>query len=270
MSPTPGPSVTWADREAQSVAGRVRREQPLVHCLTNIVVAGFTANVLLAAGASPAMVENAAEAGIFAAVAGGVLVNLGTLTPGREDAMRGAAAGAQAAGVPWVLDPVAVGALEHRTVFARELLDYRPAIVRGNASEIQALAGEAGTGGRGVDSLAGSDEAVDAARSLASACGCVVAVSGATDYVVDPDQVVEVPGGDPLMTRVTGVGCALGALMAAGAGVSPGAFLAAAVGASALLAEAGARSAAVSRAPGSFAVALIDQIDALSADAAGT
>lgn len=262
-----GTSWTWAGGEAASLTAELASATPLVHCLTNIVVAGFTANVLLAVGASPAMVENAEEAGPFAAIAGAVLVNLGTLSSERERAMRAAAAAAAAAGRPWVLDPVAVGALEHRTRLAAELLEHRPAIVRGNASEVLALAGVAG-GGRGVDSTAGSHEAVGPAAALAARQATVVAVSGEVDYVTDGDEVLEVPGGHPLMARVTGVGCALGALMAAFAatGAPP---LTAAAAASVLLATAGERAAAGGVGPGTFAVRLLDELDALVADARG-
>ncbi len=258
-------SQTWTSDDEPVVDGlrAVSRGAPLVHCLTNIVVAGFTANVLLAVGASPAMVENAEESGPFAAVAGAVLVNLGTLSAERERAMRSAATSAAGAGRPWVLDPVAVGALAHRTTFAAELLDWGPAIVRGNPSEVMSLAG-AGGGGRGVDSLAGSGEAVDAAQALSRARGCVVAVSGAVDYVTDGSTVIEVPGGDVLMTRVTGVGCALGALMAAFVAANGGDALGAAAGASAVLAAAGERAAQATRGPGSFAVALLDHLGALA------
>ncbi len=240
---------------------------PLVHCLTNIVVAGFTANVLLALGASPAMFENAEEAGPFARVAGAVLVNLGTLSGEREAAMRAAAAGAHSAARPWVLDPVAVGALEHRTLLAHELLNHRPAIIRGNASEIASLAGVSGAAGRGVDSKVGSAAAVRPAQELARASGAVVAVSGAVDYVTDGQQVLEVSGGDILMTRVTGVGCALGAVMAAilAVGSDP---LRAAQDASAILKEAGNRAASPPPpGPGTYAVRLLDSLGALALEA---
>jgi hydroxyethylthiazole kinase len=263
---------TWGDQPVSEGLRAVSERQPLVHCLTNIVVAGFTANVLLAVGASPAMVENAEESAAFAAIAGGVLVNLGTLSAERERAMSAAAASAADAGVPWVLDPVAVGALAHRTTFAVGLLAHTPTIVRGNPSEILSLAAAAGAvdpagsrGGRGVDSLAGSTEALDAAGALAKAHGCAVAVSGATDFVTDGSEFLEIPGGDPLMTRVTGVGCALGALMAAMAATNDGDGLAAAGGACAVFAAAGERAAAETDRPGSFAVALIDHLAGLVA-----
>jgi hydroxyethylthiazole kinase len=239
-----------------------------VHCLTNIVVAGFTANVLLALGASPAMVENAEEAGPFATVAGAVLVNLGTLSGEREVAMRAAAAAARGASRPWVLDPVAVGALEHRTLLARELLNHRPAVIRGNASEIASLAGATGAAGRGVDSNMDSGAALGAAMDLARESGAVVAVSGAVDYVTDGRQVLEVPGGHILMTRVTGVGCALGAVMAALLAVVADP-LQAGRDASAILKEAGARAASPPvPGTGTFAVRLLDCLGDLALEAA--
>jgi hydroxyethylthiazole kinase len=159
-------TATFTDPTVSAELGRVVERAPLVHCLTNIVAAGFTANVLLAIGASPAMVENAEESADFAAVADAVLVNLGTLSAEREQAMQAAATAADASGTPWVLDPVAVGALAHRTTLANELLGCHPAIVRGNASEVMSLAGVAGAAGKGVDSAAHSVVALDAARSL--------------------------------------------------------------------------------------------------------
>jgi hydroxyethylthiazole kinase len=239
---------------------RLRERAPLTHCLTNAVVQNFTANVLLAAGAAPAMVPAAEEAGDFARIADALLVNVGTVTAPDAEAMRIAVAAAREAHTPWVLDPVAVGALTLRTSLAVELLHQAPTIVRGNPSEILALAGEAG-GGRGVDSTAGVEEAVGAARELSRRVGTVVAVSGAVDHVTDGRTVVTVPGGDVLLTRVTGAGCALGALMAAFCAVSA-TPLDAAVSASRLVATAAERAAAQARGPGSFAVALLDELAA--------
>ncbi|MDP9398859.1 MAG: hydroxyethylthiazole kinase, partial [Actinomycetota bacterium] len=138
--------------DVAAILDRLRERTPLVHCMTNIVVAGFTANVLLAVGASPAMVENVDESADFAAVADALLINLGTLSQERVTAMRAAAAAASGAGTPWVLDPVAVGALAPRTRLAGDLLTHQPTVVRGNPSEVLSLAGIAGAAGRGVDS----------------------------------------------------------------------------------------------------------------------
>jgi hydroxyethylthiazole kinase len=179
-----------------------------------------------------------------------------------------AAKAAHKAGTPWTLDPVAVGFLSLRTQIATELLAYKPAIIRGNASEILALAG-ASAGGRGVDSTSGSHEALDGAKALALKTGAVVAVSGVVDYLTDGSELVEIPGGDVIMTRVTGVGCALGATMAAflGAKLPP---LRAATAASAVFARAGERAVAKARGPGSFAVNFLDELARIGgADDAG-
>lgn len=244
-----------------AVLARVRERAPLVHCMTNIVVAGFTANVLLAVGASPAMVENDEESADFAAMADALLVNFGTLSAERVRAMRLATAAAREAGTPWVLDPVAVGPLPFRTTLATELLAQKPRVIRGNPSEILSLAGAAG-GGRGVDSTAESGQAVSAARELAARTGGAVAVSGAVDHVVDADRVLQVHTGHPLMTKVTGVGCALGALVAACCAVEDDGLLAA-IAATAGLTVAAEVAAETSSGPGSFAVALVDELDRL-------
>ena len=184
--------------------------------MTNDVVQTFTANVLLAIGASPAMVIDPDEASQFAAIADALLINVGTLTVERAAAMRAAARSAQQAGKPWALDPVAVGALTLRTEFCRELLALQPAAVRGNASEIMALAGMSG-GGRGVDTTDTAAAALPAAQALARQLNTVVAVTGEVDYVTDGQRTRAVTGGDPLMTRVVGTGCALSAVVAAAA-----------------------------------------------------
>ncbi|MEG9226999.1 hydroxyethylthiazole kinase [Aeromicrobium sp. Sec7.5] len=243
---------------------RLRADGPLVHCLTNDVVVNFTANALLAIGAAPAMVDIPEESGMFAGVAGGVLVNLGTPHAEQRAAMEAAVAGAGEAGTPWVLDPVAIGALPVRTELAHRLRDAGPAVVRGNASEILALAG-AGAGGRGVDALDEVDAAAPVATELATSSGAVVAVSGPVDLVTDGTRTARVANGDVLLTKVTGGGCALGAVMAAFAAVEGDAFVAtvAAVTTYTVAAELAAERAA---GPGSFAVAFLDALAAVSAD----
>lgn len=240
----------------------LRDQQPLVQCLTNTVVTNFTANALLALGASPAMVDVPGEAGAFAEVASGVVVNLGTPHAQQRDAMLEAAAAARSAGTPWVLDPVAVGALTVRTRLAHDLLEHRPAVVRGNPSEVLALAGD-GAGGRGVDSTAGSEEVADAAATLATHVGCVVAVSGAVDVVTDGTRTVRVENGSPLLTQVTGAGCALGATVAAFAGAFRDDVLEATVTAHLTWGVAAELAAEGVGGPGSFAVALLDSVAGL-------
>lgn len=247
-----------------SALDRVRTGEPLVHCITNSVVVNFTANVLLAVGAAPAMVDIPGEAGPFAGLASGVLINLGTPTAEQRAAMREAASAATTAGTPWVLDPVAIGSLPVRTPLAHELRDLRPTVVRGNASEVLALAGS-GAGGRGVDASDGVDAALPAARSLAGSTGAVVAVSGPVDAITDGDRLVRVANGDAALTRITGGGCALGALMAAFAALDED-RLATTVAAVAVYGVAAEVAAIRSTGPGSFGPALLDVLAELDAD----
>lgn len=242
--------------------GCVRERPPLVQCLTNIVAAQWTANVLLAAGMAPAMVDNTHEAGDFAAIASGVLVNLGTPYDDTSAAMSAAVASARESGTPWVLDPVAAGALAWRTDLALELLEAGPPrIVRGNGSEILALAG--GRGGSGVDSVDSPEAALEVAQDLARRYRTTVAVSGAVDHLTDGERTVRIANGHLMLTKVTGVGCALGALMAGFAGVVDDGLLAA-TAATAVLTVASDEAARRSRGPGSFAVALLDELASLS------
>ncbi|QYM94064.1 hydroxyethylthiazole kinase [Dickeya zeae] len=239
-----------------------RLRAPLVHCLTNEVVQGFTANVLLALGASPAMVVDAGEAAQFSALADGLLINLGTLEADRAQAMRAAVTSAINAGTPWVLDPVAVGGLRFRTEFAVELLAMKPTAIRGNASEVMALAGEQ-SAGRGVDS--GNDvlAALPCAIALAQRWATCVVVTGEVDYVTDGDRVLAIPGGDPLMTRVVGTGCALSAVVA-GFCALEGERLGHVAAACAVMSHCGQRAASQARGPGSFIPAFLDALYTLN------
>lgn len=239
----------------------LRSSAPLVHCLTNAVVMPWTANGLLALGASPAMVDVPGEAGPFARVASGVLVNLGTPHGEQREAMLEAVTAAGEAGTPWVLDPVAVGPLAVRTALAADLLAHRPTVVKGNASEVMALAG-LGEGGRGTDSAAAVDDALPAARDLAARTGGVVVVTGPVDLVVDEGSEVRVEGGSPLLARVTGGGCLLGAVVSAFLADSPP--LLAATAACAAYGVAAEHAAADTTGPGAFAVAMLDALAALS------
>lgn len=243
----------------------VRSRTPLVQCLTNAVVTNFTANALLAVGAAPAMVDLPGEAAPFAPVASGVLINLGTPTAEQRTAMREAAEAAARAGTPWVLDPVAIGSLPVRTALAAELVAVGPTIVRGNASEIIALGGS-GAGGRGVDATDAVDDALAAAQLIARETGGVVAVSGPVDIVTDGVDEARLGNGHEMLTRITGGGCALGAVMAAFAGVSDDRF-AATVAAVTVYNVAAEIAAERSTGPGSFAVAFLDALAGLDGEA---
>jgi hydroxyethylthiazole kinase len=258
------PATTVSIADIITILERLRARHPLVHCLTNHVVKNFTANVLLALGAAPAMVEHADEAAEFAAMADALLVNLGTLDEPQMAAIRRAIPAANQARKPWVLDPVAVGPLTVRTKFAREILALRPTLIRGNASEIIALAGQTGRG-RGVDSGDAAEAALNAARSLAGQTGGAILVTGPVDYATFGAETIACANGHPLMTRVTGVGCAQGAVAAACAAVADSP-LAAAVAAAVFMGVAGDLAARVSTRPGTFAAALLDALDQLDAD----
>ncbi len=237
----------------------IRARAPLIHNITNFVVTNLTANALLAVGASPAMVEGADEVADFAARADALVLNLGTLSPPRAAAIRAAAAAAHAASVPFVLDPVAAGAIPTRAALAEDLLALRPAVVRGNASEIAALAGVPTGAGRGVDSTATPEAALDAARLLARRAGTVVAVTGAVDYVTDGTRMVALRNGHPMMTRVTGMGCTATALIGACLAVRRDP-LAAAVHGLTMLGVAAELAMPRASGPGSLQVELMDRL----------
>lgn len=238
----------------------LRQRRPLVHNLTSAVVANFTANALLAIGASPAMVESDEEVASFAALADAVVINLGSLTPPRAEVMRLAARAAQDAGTPWVLDPVGAGSLAPRTQFALSLCAMGPTAIRGNASEIMGLMSQAGAG-RGVDTTIASGEAVDAARALSARTGAIVAVTGAIDYVTDGEIVIPVVTGHPMMTRITGTGCVASAIVAACLTLSSD-RMRMVVQALGITGQAGASAATRAEGPGSFVALYLDALAA--------
>lgn len=250
---------------AVELLDRVRATTPLVHCLTNSVVTGFTANALLAVGATPAMVDLPGEAGPFASVADAILINLGTPHAAHRDAMLEAVQVARTHGTPWVLDPVAVGTLPIRTALADQLRGEHPTAIRGNASEIMALAG-AGSGGRGTDATHSVADAQQAARTLAHSTGGVVAVSGPTDFITDGDRDIYLGNGHRFLTTITGGGCALGAVTAAFLAVHDTPLLAV-TGAHMVYTIAAQRAADKAHGPGSFQVAFLDELATVTGDA---
>jgi hydroxyethylthiazole kinase len=254
-------ALSWPNPELLADLARLRDRSPLVHCITNAVVTNFTANVLLAVGAAPAMVVTVEEVEEFVRIASALLVNVGTITAPDADAMLEAAGTAGRSGTPWVLDPVAAGVLAYRTSVVDKLVGLSPTVIRGNASEILALNGLNG-GGRGVDSTVSSVEALPAAVELARSTGAVVALSGKIDYVTDGEQIISVEGGHELMSRVTGMGCTLGALIAAFLPVSSSPLRAAAT-ASAIFGAVGEHAATKSGGPGSFAVEFLDRLSTI-------
>lgn len=261
---------TAASETVARLVTLLRESSPLVHCLTNSVVRQVTADVLLAAGAAPAMVDHPEEAGDFAAIASGVLINVGNPTSEQVEGMHAAIASAREHGTPWVLDPVAVGGLTLRTRLATDWLDHGPAAIRANASEVVALAG-AGQGGRGVDSTVDVSRALLPAIELSTRTSGTVAVSGENDLVItqlgDRTRATWVSSGHPMLQQVIGTGCALGALTAGYIAVARSAGIAdhdAVVAAHAHVGAAGSAAGQVAMGPGSFAMAWLDALHSLA------
>ncbi len=238
---------------------RVRRDAPLVHNITNLVVTNNTANAVLAVGASPIMAHAHPEVEEMVALCGALVVNIGTLDEYWVEAMFRAARQAGRSGRPWVLDPVGAGATGYRDRVAAALLELRAGVAAGAT--------------KGVDSTASSGEAVEAARWIARESGAVVCVSGQTDIIVGGGDggsaTVLVHNGSTMMTRVTGLGCSasavIGAFIATAAdgaadGMAGGEVLEAVAAATALFSIAGEIAAESVAGPGSLQVALLDKL----------
>jgi len=220
----------------------VRYASPLIHNITNYVTVNDCANILLACGASPIMSDDLGEVEEITSICGGLNINIGTLSKNTIPSMFLAGKKANELGHPVILDPVGAGASSLRTETAGRLLgEVKFAVIRGNISEIRALA--LGTGStRGVDAAAADaisvetmESAVSLARALAVKTGAVIVISGGTDIVTDGERSFLIKNGHPVMARITGSGCMLTALTAAFIAASPRNILeAAAAGACAM------------------------------------
>jgi hydroxyethylthiazole kinase len=249
--------------DAATALTRLRERRPLVQNITNYVAMDVSANVLLALGASPAMVHAAEEAADFTSISDALVVNIGTLSPPWVQAMHLAAERANTLGKPWVLDPVGAGATPYRTQVAVDLLRRQPTIVRGNAAEIMALGGAAGTRQQGVDSRETADQASDTAMSIARTFGVVVSVTGPVDLITNGSSTYRVANGHFLMPMVTGLGCAVSAVTAAFAATEPDPVMAA-TAALAVYGLAGERAADGAQGPGTLRARLMDALYLLS------
>ena len=205
----------------------VRKQTPLVQCITNFVTVNDCANIILAAGGTPSMADDVREAAEAVRGSAALVCNLGAIAA--VDAMVSAGKTANELGKPVVLDPVAAGNTAlRRQESGRLLAGVKFAAIRGNASEIRALARGELTGS-GVD-VSGEDAVTDAtlprtvetARLLAKQTGAVVAVSGPIDVVTDGGQTILLRNGCATMARITGSGCMLTSLLGAFCGADPG------------------------------------------------
>lgn len=246
---------------AADLEHEVRAQSPLIHQITNFVVMNFSANATLALGSQPVMAHALEEVEQMVGFASALVLNIGTLERAWIESMIVAGRAAKRRGIPIVLDPVGAGATALRTDTARRLLgEVGVSILRGNAGEVMAVAGEAGRV-RGVDSLADSDAAVAAAGHLAKSNEITVAVTGVLDVVTDGKRTFEVANGHPMMGRVTGTGCGATVAVACFAAVADlGDLCFAAAAGLARYGLAGEIAARVSTRPGSFAVAFVDAL----------
>jgi len=241
----------------------IQAKSPLVHNITNYVVMNNTANALLALGASPVMAHACEEVEDMVSIASALVINMGTLSPAWVQAMLTAGRKAKALCVPIVFDPVGVGATPYRNRVAIEILaETSPSVIRGNASEIMSLAGAAATT-KGVDSAHDTADALQSAQNLATLQECVVVVSGARDIITDGKKTTYCDAGDPLMTKVTGMGCTASAILGAFLAVESDKLLAA-TNATRLMGSIGQISAKNCTGPGSLQTAFLDNLHLLA------
>ena len=237
----------------------IRAKSPLVHNITNYVAMNFSANALLAIGASPVMAHAVEEMEDMVGIASALVINIGTLDAEWVKGMLTAGRSAHRLGKPIVLDPVGVGATPYRTQTAWQIIrECHPTIIRGNASEIMALV-NADIKSKGVDSSQSSDDAVESAKQLAKTTGAVVVISGATDYITDGTRVETITNGSSLMTQVTAMGCTASSIVGAFAGINPDPFEASLHG-MALMGICGERAVAKKASPGSLMINFIDEL----------
>ncbi len=242
---------------------RLREAKPLVHQITNYVVMNETANATLALGALPVMAHAREEVEEMVALAGALVLNIGTLSPDWVDAMLLAGRAANEHDVPVVLDPVGAGATTYRTETAKLLLgELQVTVLRGNAGEVATLVGVSAEV-RGVESIGAGDDPAALARAAGAQLGLVASVTGPVDHISDGDTVVAVANGHPLLASITGTGCMSSALTGCFLAVNRERPLDAAAEALVAFGVAGEDAARGAKGPGSFHVALYDALAAL-------
>jgi hydroxyethylthiazole kinase len=238
---------------------KIRQEKPLIHNITNFVVMNYTANVLLAVGASPVMAHAENEVEEMTSFASSLVLNIGTLTDTWVSSMIKAGKKASQLATPIVLDPVGSGATRLRTNAAKNIINSTDVtIVRGNGSEILSLR-DADSKTKGVDSIHSVDDAAESAGLLARELGATLAITGPVDLVTDGSRVIKIKNGHPLMPFVTGTGCSATAIIGAFAAVDPDPVTAAATGL-AFFGLAGEKAGEKASGPGSFMIALLDAL----------
>ncbi|MCH6266773.1 MULTISPECIES: hydroxyethylthiazole kinase [Neobacillus] len=246
---------------------KVREVKPLVHNITNVVVTNFTANGLLALGASPVMANAAEEAGDMARIASSLVLNIGTLNSQTVDSMILAGKAANEQGIPVIFDPVGAGATPYRTETAQRIMrELRVSIIRGNAAEIANVVGEKWEI-KGVDAGSTNGNITDLAMTAAEKLNCIVVITGKEDVVTNGSTTYVVANGHPLLTKVTGTGCLLTSVIGAFTGVEKD-LLQASVAAVSIYGIAAEKAAelTVESGPGSFQIEFLNQLSKVAAD----
>jgi len=244
----------------------VRQKSPLVHNITNYVVMNLTANALLAVGASPIMADAAEEAEEITAHSDALVLNIGTLSARWIESMSISARTASRLGIPVVLDPVGAGFSSYRTNFVAGLLsEYTPSVIKGNPSEINAVAAVSYSPdisistAKGVDTTSAGEDVIENAISLAMKVGCTVVVTGPVDYITDGARLAGIRNGSQMMSGTTGMGCTASALTGAFLSVGDDPFRAA-VSAMAVMGITGELAARHSSGNGSFQTNFLDEL----------
>jgi hydroxyethylthiazole kinase len=251
--------IEMSDYDLKSMLEKLREKRPLVHNITNYVVMNFTANTLLAMGASPVMAHAVDEVEEMVSLASVLVINIGTLSKHWIESMLRAGKRANAIGVPVIIDPVGSGATSLRTDTFRNLVgELKLTVVRGNASEILSIASNS-IQTKGVETAHGAEQALETAREVAKEIGSVVAITGPVDLITDGNSVIRCYNGHPLLGSVTGTGCAATTAIAAFAGIATDPLKASAAGL-AFFGLAGELAGAEASSPGSFMISLLDAL----------
>ncbi len=237
---------------------KLRKISPTVHNITNYVVMNTTANMLLALGASPMMTHAQEELACLLSSSQALVLNMGTLDADWLSMAQQAQSLAQAKHIPIVFDPVGVGASQWRMQAAQAILSGSVTVIRGNASEIQALA-EGKLTRASIDSLVDSASCLEKATDLAIKYQCTVVVSGPMDIVCSSKQRVFLHNGHPILTRITGMGCSATAMIAAFLSVISNPIVAS-CDALSILNLAAEKAYKISQGPGSFMANLLDAL----------
>lgn len=253
-----------SEKAAENVAS-VREKKPLIHNITNYVVMNYTANALLAMGASPVMAHAQNEVEDMVSFAGALVLNIGTLTDDWITSMIKAGKRASEQKTPIILDPVGSGATPLRTNSAKKIInEANISVIRGNASEILSLRQE-DSKTKGVDSIHSVDEAAETAKILAEELQTTLAITGPVDLITDGKRVIRVSNGHSLMGYVTGTGCTATVVIGAFLAVDEDPLSATAT-ALAFFGLAGEVAGETAKAPGTFMIHLLDALYTITPD----